>query len=64
MLTSVGNVSRVGSVRRLHAHRRGTRRKYVPVGAYAASLPHKVPRGHARKHHRLLSVAVGEVTAG
>ncbi|PPU06311.1 hypothetical protein XarjCFBP7645_17415 [Xanthomonas arboricola] len=41
---------------RLHAYRCGTRRKYVPVGSGAASMP-KVPRRHARKHHRLLSVA-------
>ncbi|PPT49533.1 hypothetical protein XarjCFBP1022_05135 [Xanthomonas arboricola] len=40
---------------RLHACRRGTRRKYVHVGSYAASVPHKVPRRHARKHHRLVS---------
>ncbi|MEQ7895875.1 hypothetical protein ABQV12_17890, partial [Xanthomonas arboricola] len=40
-----------------HAYRRGTRRKYVHVGSGAASMPLKVPRRHARKHHRLLSVA-------
>ncbi|CAD0360263.1 hypothetical protein CFBP7900_31900 [Xanthomonas hortorum pv. carotae] len=28
----------------LPAHRRGTRRKYVHVGSYAASVPRKVPR--------------------
>ncbi|MBB3812429.1 hypothetical protein FHY13_000735 [Xanthomonas arboricola] len=42
---------------RLHAYRRGTRRKYVRVGSGAASMPLKVPHRHARKHHRLLSVA-------
>ncbi|NJC43593.1 UNVERIFIED_ORG: hypothetical protein FHT06_000832 [Xanthomonas campestris] len=42
---------------RLHAYRRGTRRKYVLVGSGAASMPLKVPRRHPRKHHRLLSVA-------
>ncbi len=31
------------------AHLRGTRRKYVRVGAYAASMPRKVPRGWAGK---------------
>ncbi|CAH2710068.1 hypothetical protein NCPPB1935_20200 [Xanthomonas campestris pv. nigromaculans] len=28
----------------LPAHHRGTRRKYVRVGSYAASMPRKVPR--------------------
>ncbi len=42
---------------RLHAYRRGTRRKYVRVGSGAASMPLKVPHRYARKHHRLLSVA-------
>ncbi|PPT37121.1 hypothetical protein XarjCFBP7653_15475 [Xanthomonas arboricola] len=28
----------------LPAHHRRTRRKYVPVGSYAASMPRKVPR--------------------
>ncbi|PPT83833.1 hypothetical protein XarbCFBP8149_19725 [Xanthomonas arboricola] len=42
---------------RLHAYRRGTRRKYVHVGSGAASMPLKVPRRHPRKHHRLFSVA-------
>ncbi|QDS17126.1 hypothetical protein FPL04_16915 [Xanthomonas arboricola] len=28
----------------LPAHPRGTRRKYVHVGSYAASMPRKVPR--------------------
>ncbi|QNM61677.1 hypothetical protein XHV734_2928 [Xanthomonas hortorum pv. vitians] len=28
----------------LPAHHRGTRRKYVHVGSYAASMPRKVPR--------------------
>ncbi|CAD7726130.1 hypothetical protein LMG31884_39240 [Xanthomonas hydrangeae] len=41
---------------RLHAHRRGTRRKYVHVGSYAASMPRKVPRRHACKHLRRVSV--------
>ncbi|APP75245.1 hypothetical protein BJD12_08275 [Xanthomonas vesicatoria ATCC 35937] len=41
----------------MHAYRRGTRRKYVHVGSGAASMPLKVPRRHARKHYRLLSVA-------
>ncbi|QNM62259.1 hypothetical protein XHV734_3531 [Xanthomonas hortorum pv. vitians] len=50
-----GNVSvRCG---RLHASRRGTRRKYVHVGSYAASMPRKVPRRDACKHLRRLSVA-------
>ncbi len=42
---------------RLHAYRRGTRRKYVHAGSGAASMPLKVPRRHPRKYHRLLSVA-------
>ena len=42
---------------RLHACQRRTRRKYVRVGSGAASMPLKVPRRHACKHHRLLSVA-------
>ncbi|MBB5860413.1 hypothetical protein GGR69_002070 [Xanthomonas arboricola] len=33
----------------LPAHPRGTRRKYVRVGSYAASMPRKVPRGWAGK---------------
>ncbi len=33
----------------LPAHPRGTRRKYVPVGSLAASMPPKVPRGWAGK---------------
>ncbi|MBB2756487.1 UNVERIFIED_ORG: hypothetical protein GGR68_000585 [Xanthomonas campestris] len=28
----------------LPAHHRGTRRKYIRVGSYAASMPRKVPR--------------------
>ncbi|PMR86243.1 hypothetical protein C1H21_20155 [Xanthomonas arboricola pv. juglandis] len=37
---------RIGDLaaRSLPAHRRGTRRKYVRVGSYAASMPRKVPR--------------------
>ncbi|MBB5675692.1 hypothetical protein FHR64_002755 [Xanthomonas arboricola] len=45
-----------GLLRRLHAYRCGTRRKYVRVGSGAASMPLKVPHRHPRKHHRLLSV--------
>ncbi|RWU14955.1 hypothetical protein XANMN_17265 [Xanthomonas phaseoli pv. manihotis str. CIO151] len=41
----------------LHAYRPGMRRKYVHVGAGAASMPLKVPRRHAYKHHRLSSIA-------
>ncbi|EGD21126.1 hypothetical protein XGA_0186 [Xanthomonas hortorum ATCC 19865] len=33
----------------LPAHHRGTRRKYVRVGSYAASMPRKVPRRWAGK---------------
>ncbi|NIJ75342.1 hypothetical protein FHT08_000390 [Xanthomonas campestris] len=33
----------------LPAHHRGTRRKYVHVGSYAASMPRKVPRRWAGK---------------
>ncbi|PPT76529.1 hypothetical protein XaplCFBP3122_09390 [Xanthomonas arboricola pv. populi] len=33
----------------LPAHHRRTRRKYVPVGSYAASMPRKVPRRWAGK---------------
>ncbi|PPU27756.1 hypothetical protein XarCFBP6762_07910 [Xanthomonas arboricola] len=33
----------------LPAHPRGTRRKYIPVGSYAASMPRKVPRRWAGK---------------
>ncbi|CAD0318038.1 hypothetical protein CFBP2533_14290 [Xanthomonas hortorum pv. pelargonii] len=33
----------------LPAHRRGTRREYVRVGSYAASMPRKVPRRWAGK---------------
>ncbi|PPT23653.1 hypothetical protein XarbCFBP7629_06685 [Xanthomonas arboricola] len=33
----------------LPAHRRGTRRKYVYVGSYAASMPRKAPRRWAGK---------------
>ncbi|AEO42278.1 hypothetical protein XACM_2006 [Xanthomonas euvesicatoria pv. citrumelo F1] len=33
----------------LPAHHRGTRRKYVLVGSYAASMPRKVPRQWAGK---------------
>ncbi|PPT69533.1 hypothetical protein XarbCFBP8142_08310 [Xanthomonas arboricola] len=47
---------------RLHAYRRGTRRKYVRVGAYAASMPHKVPCRYARKH-RVVPVSAGKAKA-
>ncbi len=42
---------------RLHAYRRGTRRKYVHVGSGAASMPLKVPHRYPRKHHRFSSTA-------
>ncbi|PPT74505.1 hypothetical protein XaplCFBP3122_16500 [Xanthomonas arboricola pv. populi] len=41
----------------MHACRHGTRRKYLRLGSGAESMPLKVPRRHARKHRRLLSVA-------
>ncbi|APO95076.1 hypothetical protein BI313_11100 [Xanthomonas vesicatoria] len=44
----------------LRAYRRGTRRKYVHVGSGAASMPLKVPRRHARKHHRLQPATEGK----
>ncbi|SOU01648.1 Hypothetical Protein LMG19146_02648 [Xanthomonas arboricola pv. fragariae] len=40
----------------LPAHPRGTRRKYIPVGAYAASMPRKVPRRWAGKDQSRWSV--------
>ncbi|MBB5859615.1 hypothetical protein GGR69_001272 [Xanthomonas arboricola] len=51
-LWGVGARGQVGSraagcglaARPLPAHHRRTRRKYVPVGSYAASMPRKVPR--------------------
>ncbi|MBB3779523.1 hypothetical protein FHY16_002279 [Xanthomonas campestris] len=40
----------------LPAHHRGTRRKYVLVGSYAASMPRKVPRRWAGKDQSRWSV--------
>ena len=40
---------RVAHAGTLRARHRGTRRKYVPVGSLAASMPPKVPRWRARK---------------
>ncbi|SOU08522.1 hypothetical protein LMG19144_03610 [Xanthomonas arboricola pv. fragariae] len=45
---------------RLHAYRRGTRRKYVHVGSGAASMPLKVPPRYARRHYRFSSTADGK----
>ncbi|MBB2758423.1 UNVERIFIED_ORG: hypothetical protein GGR68_002581 [Xanthomonas campestris] len=42
----------------LPAHPRRTRRKYVPVGSYAASVPRKVPRGWADKDQSRWSVCM------
>ncbi|CAD0307999.1 hypothetical protein CFBP8129_08560 [Xanthomonas hortorum pv. gardneri] len=42
----------------LPAHHRGTRRKYVRVGSYAASMPRKVPRRWAGKDQSRWSVRV------
>ncbi|CAE6688245.1 Uri superfamily endonuclease [Xanthomonas sp. 3376] len=42
----------------LPAHHRGTRRKYVLVGSYAASMPRKVPRRWADKDLSRWSVCV------
>ncbi|QNM59968.1 hypothetical protein XHV734_1142 [Xanthomonas hortorum pv. vitians] len=46
----------------LPAHHRGTRRKYVRVGSYAASMPRKVPRRWAGKDRSRWSVCT--VTSG
>ncbi|QNM59219.1 hypothetical protein XHV734_0364 [Xanthomonas hortorum pv. vitians] len=42
----------------LPAHHRGTRRKYVHVGSYAASMPRKVPRRWAGKGQSRVSVCI------
>ncbi|CAD7739404.1 hypothetical protein LMG31886_30300 [Xanthomonas hydrangeae] len=42
----------------LPAHHRRTRRKYVPVGSYAASMPRKVPRRWAGKDQAGWSVCM------
>ncbi|EGD21127.1 hypothetical protein XGA_0182 [Xanthomonas hortorum ATCC 19865] len=42
----------------LPAHHRGTRRKYVRVGSYAASMPRKVPRRWADKDQWRWSVCM------
>ncbi|NIJ75740.1 hypothetical protein FHT08_000788 [Xanthomonas campestris] len=42
----------------LPAHHRRTRRKYVLVGSYAASMPRKVPRWWAGKDQSEWSVCV------
>ncbi|CAD0307369.1 hypothetical protein CFBP2533_07920 [Xanthomonas hortorum pv. pelargonii] len=55
---SCANASAHGG--RLHAYQRGTRRKYVRVGSYAASMPRKVPRRYARKRHRFRSMSKGK----
>ncbi|QNM59710.1 hypothetical protein XHV734_0874 [Xanthomonas hortorum pv. vitians] len=44
----------------MHAYQRRTRRKYVRVGSYAASMPRKVPRRYARKRHRFRSMSEGK----
>ena len=46
------------AARPLPAHHRGTRRKYVPVGSCAASMPLKVPRRWAGKDPSRWSVCI------
>ncbi|MEG8173124.1 hypothetical protein G3N88_04085, partial [Xanthomonas hortorum pv. gardneri] len=42
----------------LPAHHRRTRRKYIHVGSYAASMPRKVPRRWAGKDQSRWSVCM------